>query len=132
MATGSQSSEVYEISGMDNPCNGEQIATTGTITISTRTVTRPDGVNSMSYHLVTNQINGIGQTTGTKYQIKENSNYFGTWDGTSSSASQEITFRVHAFSKTIPDFAFKFCCSASVDPTGTPVLTHYSQKYVCK
>ena len=129
---GSQVTQEYPITEMFNPCNGENISTTGTITISTKTVVRPDGLYSMSYHLSTNRINGVGQSTGTRYQIKENSNYYGTWDGTSSSASQVITFTVNAFSNTVSDFRFKLSCSASIDETGTSTLTHYTQSYLCR
>jgi hypothetical protein len=128
----SQATQSYPITEMFNPCNGENISTSGTITISTQTVHRPDGLYSMSYHLTTNRINGVGQTTGTRYQIKENSNYYGTWDGTSSSASQVITFSVHAFSSDVSDFMFKLSCMASVDDAGTSTLTHYTQSYICR
>src|SRR5258707_4849480 len=53
---GSQVTQEYPITEMFNPCNGENISTTGTITISTQTVTLLDAHSSMSYHLRTNRI----------------------------------------------------------------------------
>ena len=66
---GNQMSQTVEISGVVvSPCTGESIAYQGSSHIVASVDTTADGF-TLSYHFNTQNVTGVGVTTGTQYQI---------------------------------------------------------------
>ena len=63
--------QTLDVSGtMVSPCSGEAITYTGSIHIVSTTTQTADGV-TLKYHLNTQNLSGVGQVTGGKYNINQ-------------------------------------------------------------
>lgn len=117
-ADGTQMNQTIDISGVVvSPCTGEAIAYQGSSHVVASVTTTADGF-TVSYHFNTQNITGVGVTTGTQYQIsdtfKEVENTVTAPLGESAQASEEYrvvsqgssdNFLVHAiYTFTFPPF----------------------------
>src|SRR5438128_4018336 len=74
LASGATTSTVIPVpSPITNPCNGEQVNLTGNVHLTTGLTTDGSGGIHFRSHINNQDVNGIGATTGSRYQIPSTS-----------------------------------------------------------
>jgi hypothetical protein len=107
-------------------CNGEIVDLTGTTDVLVTTTTTPDGRIEEHQHL-TQHLTGIGETTGAKYEIHENTNFSDTPDFGNGAGEENLVFTVHSEAQgQVPDFSFQELLHSTFTPDGTVTGVHLS------
>ena len=86
----------FDISGtLNSPCTMEAIDYTGSIHFNQHGVSNNNKI-SESFHVNTQGVSGVGQTTGTKYQLIEvaHQTYSVTQDGCLQTVKYSVTFKI--------------------------------------
>ena len=122
-----------DLSGVfPNPCNGELIAFSGDAVFVTHIMPRPDGSVRANIHANTQGVNGVGLTTGAKYQLIESVSFTEVLTPDNATVHERVVLNVVGHGDA-PNFFLHVVGTVHVDfATGDVDVTFQQDRTECR